>query len=372
MKRSTIWLLSLPLCTPLSAQERPLALDISDTDTLLAGFYTEYGGDFQSCFAEIPEMLPRPDQVAFDGVPPEMPARLVIAIDGSGSMAGQVGGMPKMEAAQSAARAFLRDVPESVEVGLVAFGHVGGNDDAQREESCAGVEMIAEPGSDRTFVEDGLRSISATGWTPLAAAIEMSGKALDPTEDGLQVVYVVSDGRETCGGDPVAAAGALHESELTAVVNIIGFDLDAQDRAELEAVAAAGGGIFDEVAVNEAEARARARANTRRLREAEFDILLRLRDNSLATSIAIRDLQTCVSQEIRDEQATWNDLMRSADEELRSALTQARPTFFARHDRLRLQSQRVAEAMRMLLDGNRSEMAAALVDLEEAFEAVDN
>src|SRR5699024_10051640 len=87
--------------------------------------------------------------------------------------------------------------------------------------------------------------IQATGWTPLAAAISKAGASFQPRAGmGEQVVFVVSDGLETCGGDPVAAARALHESEVHAIVNIIGFDIAAEDRRALEAVAAAGGGTF--------------------------------------------------------------------------------------------------------------------------------
>jgi len=61
-----------------------------------------------------------------------------------------------------------------------------------------------------------------------------------------QAVYVVSDGNDTCDGDPIAAARALHGGETAAVVNVIGFDWAAADRAELMAVAKAGGGMFSD------------------------------------------------------------------------------------------------------------------------------
>ncbi|SEN58785.1 vWA domain-containing protein [Lihuaxuella thermophila] len=61
------------------------------------------------------------------------------------------------------------------------------------------------------------------------------------------IVYVVSDGVETCGGDPVQAAKELHESNMKAVVNIIGFDLDDAGQKALQAVADAGGGEYSSV-----------------------------------------------------------------------------------------------------------------------------
>ncbi len=65
---------------------------------------------------------------------------------------------------------------------------------------------------------------------------------------GAQVIYVVSDGNETCGGDPVAAARAINAGDTHAIVNIIGFDLPAIDRVALGKVAQAGGGALIDIA----------------------------------------------------------------------------------------------------------------------------
>ena len=58
---------------------------------------------------------------------------------------------------------------------------------------------------------------------------------------------MVSDGIETCGGDPVKAAKELNRSDIKAVVNIIGFDLDDEGQRQLKAVADAGGGEYSSV-----------------------------------------------------------------------------------------------------------------------------
>ena len=54
----------------------------------------------------------------------------------------------------------------------------------------------------------------------------------------------MSDGGETCDGDPAAAAKSLKESEISPVVNIIGFDLDSESEKQLMAVADAVGGTY--------------------------------------------------------------------------------------------------------------------------------
>lgn len=66
-------------------------------------------------------------------------------------------------------------------------------------------------------------------------------KAGDNTEN---IVYVVSDGVETCDGNPVEEAGKLADSDLNAKVHIIGFDVDDEGQEQLKAAAEAGNGKY--------------------------------------------------------------------------------------------------------------------------------
>lgn len=57
---------------------------------------------------------------------------------------------------------------------------------------------------------------------------------------GQNIIYVVSDGIETCDGDSAKEAKELHDSNIKAVVNIIGFDVDSAGQKQLLSVAEAG------------------------------------------------------------------------------------------------------------------------------------
>lgn len=214
-------------------------------------YLAENGQDIDACFEDFPELRDEGLGLSMrsageDEALPVPPTRVIVALDASGSMAGRVGGETKMEAARDAALSFISSLPEGVDIGLLAFGHRGDNTEAGREQSCAGVETVYPLASaDPERIGQALSGFTATGWTPLAAAIETAGRSFSPSDTpGEQVVYVVSDGEETCGGDPVAAAAALHGSDVRAIVNIVGLDLPPADRAQLEAVAEAGGGRF--------------------------------------------------------------------------------------------------------------------------------
>jgi hypothetical protein len=177
----------------------------------------------------------------------EGPLNVAILLDSSGSMAAKASGTEKMAAAKEALKKFAEGLPKDVNVMLRVYGHKGSNDDKDKQLSCSSTEVVYPLGTyDAGSFGQSLSKFKPTGWTPLAASITAAEKDLQGKE-GNNVVYIVSDGIETCGGDPVAAAKRLHESNIQAEVNIIGFDVDNKGQQQLKAVAEAGGGTFESV-----------------------------------------------------------------------------------------------------------------------------
>ena len=177
-----------------------------------------------------------------------------ILLDASGSMAGRVNGGVKMDLAKDAIRNFVSKLPEGVQVALRVYGHKGSNQQKDKELSCKSSELVypLKDYDESSFLKS-LDKFRPTGWTPLAEAIEqaksdLSGKTGENVEN---IIYVVSDGIETCGGDPVKVAKELHESEIRAIVNIIGFDVDNAGQRALKKVAEAGGGKYATVNTGE-------------------------------------------------------------------------------------------------------------------------
>lgn len=190
--------------------------------------------------------MEQPASTAFAASPAV--TRVVVAIDGSGSMAADIGGRSKLARAKDATLAFIDSLGKDVELSVLAFGQQGDNTDGGKAQSCRGIDTIAAMSRDRTAQRQAVASVRAVGWTPLAAALQDAKGQFGKMPPGEQVVYVVSDGNETCGGNPVAAARAINTGDTRAIVNIIGFDLPAADRAALTAVAQAGGGTLVNIA----------------------------------------------------------------------------------------------------------------------------
>jgi len=335
------------LASTIHAEEASLSTqrEFWNADQLYQDFLAEFGKDTKSCYADytINEGPPMP------GGPQTMGQRwkkAVIAIDASGSMIGRIGGKPKMDAAKAAVRKFLDAVPPDAEIGLLAFGHRGSNTESGKSTSCNAVEMLSDVAKvDKAKLSAALDGVQATGWTPLAAAITQAGKSFPPASgEGEQVVFVVSDGLETCGGDPVAAAKALRQSQVKAVVNIIGFNIAAKDRKALEAVAQAGGGIFSQAA-NQRELEQRLRVEHANLQEwLDYDhaALSTKNANNTSTLEATNHANTCVLDITNGENTRFltiaNQMIRDGQTDAESR-DEARERLAQRHRELKAEME---------------------------------
>lgn len=204
--------------------------------------------DQTACFGEVAPTgaeMEAPSIHGFSAMPGI--TRVVMALDGSGSMAAPVGGRSKLELAKEATLAFIDSLDSEVEASLLIFGQQGDNSESGKALSCRGIDQAAPLSRDRAALRQSVQSVRAVGWTPLAAALQRAQRLLSAAPPGRQVVYVVSDGNETCGGNPVAIARAINTGNTHAIVNIIGFDLPRADRAALGAVAGAGGGALIDI-----------------------------------------------------------------------------------------------------------------------------
>ena len=100
----------------------------------------------------------------------------------------------------------------------------------------------------RTF-ETSLNQAIPAGWTPTGFALKEAAKDLStfPGEQNTNIVYLVSDGVATCDDDPVGAAKALYDSDITPIINVIGFNVDTDGQRQLKEVAKAVNGSYQNV-----------------------------------------------------------------------------------------------------------------------------
>lgn len=108
-------------------------------------------------------------------------------------------------------------------------------------------ELLAPLGSDPPALAAALDRVIPMGNIPLTEAIRQAILNLRDREGNVSVV-IVSDGEETCGGDPCQAARIARESGVGLRIHVIGFDVTPQETGQLTCIAEAGGGRYFQVA----------------------------------------------------------------------------------------------------------------------------
>ncbi len=164
---------------------------------------------------------------------------ILFILDASNSMWGQVEGKPKIDVARQALAALLSDLPADTRVGLMAYGH-------RRAGDCSDVELLAPVGAlEPKALVKRVEEITPQGKTPLAASLEAAKAAFGPgmKEDNRNVI-LISDGVETCGGEPCKAAADLAAAGIGTRIHVVGFDLSAEEKAALDCIAREGHGKY--------------------------------------------------------------------------------------------------------------------------------
>ncbi len=173
-------------------------------------------------------------------------SRVEYILDVSGSMNALAAGEKRIDAAKKALTAMVQGIPDGSTVALRLYSHrVSPQDKAA---SCKDTELVIPfgPISKQQFIN----TVNATvplGQTPIAYSLEQASLDFTPGADEQQTIILVSDGEESCGGDPVAVAKALIAKGFKIKINVIGFDVDAAAKNQLAAIASSTGGQYFDV-----------------------------------------------------------------------------------------------------------------------------
>lgn len=159
---------------------------------------------------------------------------MVIVLDVSGSMNDPSlndPGQSRLGVAKEALRQAITGLePGEIDLGLRTFNRCGTR-----------LVQPVGPVNPAALVSD-IDGITAGGSTGIQVALEAAVDDL-PETSGTRTVLLISDGLETCGGDPCAAAQSLIASGVRFVVNTVGFQTDGTPaEAQLQCIADSTGG----------------------------------------------------------------------------------------------------------------------------------
>jgi Mg-chelatase subunit ChlD len=164
-----------------------------------------------------------------------------IVVDASRSMWGRMHGEPKMVVAKEILQDVSHWFPEDLELALRAYGSTSPSDN----NDCADSALLVPFGEEnREPIRAAIARLRPLGQTPIAYALNQAASDFGSLQNDRALV-LVTDGIESCGGDPARAARELREQGI--MVHLIGFGLGNaadEDAASLQAVANASGGRY--------------------------------------------------------------------------------------------------------------------------------
>lgn len=163
--------------------------------------------------------------------------QIMIILDASGSMYGQINGKAKIDIAKEVIHKIVPAISKEVKVGLSAYGH-------HRKGDCSDIEILIKPGaSSRDELLSRMDNITPKGMTPIAQSIKKVTDVIKENEAETTII-LVSDGKETCVPDPCGTVKSLKNSGVKFVLDVIGFDVSPEEKKQLMCIAKAGGGKY--------------------------------------------------------------------------------------------------------------------------------
>lgn len=166
---------------------------------------------------------------------------LEIILDLSGSMKLPLGKSTRIATARQVLRGVLQKIPDDFNVGLRFYGNRYGS---RQKETCTDTELVAPIAPiDRDALQSLVDAATPRGETPLVYSVLQT--PADLKEVGGGSVVLITDGEESCKGDPAKAAQQLRASGIDVTLNIVGFTLTGKEvQQQLTTLAEATGGHF--------------------------------------------------------------------------------------------------------------------------------
>ena len=170
-------------------------------------------------------------------------------LDASGSMLQLLSdGIPKRDAAKEYLIEHLLTFAPETHFGMRAYGHrLRWQDD--KEASCDDIELVApiEIGQ-LASISGWLQDFETLGMTPLHASVEQALEDFDTSDSSrLNNLILISDGIETCAGDPCHLVELAKREGVNFSIHVVGLAVDAETRAQLTCIADEGGGVYYDV-----------------------------------------------------------------------------------------------------------------------------
>ncbi|MDZ4845465.1 MAG: VWA domain-containing protein [Chitinophagales bacterium] len=163
--------------------------------------------------------------------------RILFLLDASGSMQSKWG-TGNMETRWHSARNILTEMVDylsqrkDVELALRVYGHQS----MLTMKDCKDTQLeVGFSLNSMSYIKTRLQTLSPKGVTPIAYSLEKAAADF-PDNKGRNIIILMTDGEESCGGDPCAVANALEEKNIVLKHFVIGIGVEASARQAFDCI----------------------------------------------------------------------------------------------------------------------------------------
>ncbi len=163
-----------------------------------------------------------------------------IVFDASKSMLEKIQDESKLDIGKKTLYALLKRLMKNnnIKTGLRVYGHLN--------KSCTGNTSLEIPMgyNNALHLRRKVNGIQAKGKTPLAYALQQAEKDFDKNIPGQKVIILVTDGIESCNGNPCATATYLNQRGIVDKIHVIGLGMKPSHFHALKCIASPSGSML--------------------------------------------------------------------------------------------------------------------------------
>lgn len=157
---------------------------------------------------------------------------ILIVFDASGSMEDKIKGETKIHIAKRVLEDVLIKAGLDINIGLRVYG--ASNPTGNPYFDCSDSKLVVLPGTgNRRTVVSEIYKILPRGFTPITYSLSQAVQDIAPYS-GDKSIILISDGLETCGGDPCQLAETINQSKIDLKIDVVGFGVKDDWAAQQE------------------------------------------------------------------------------------------------------------------------------------------
>ncbi|UOG73149.1 VWA domain-containing protein [Hymenobacter tibetensis] len=174
-------------------------------------------------------------ELCAQNVPPVKPqvTRILFLLDASGSMLAPWEGQPRMDVAKSLLAKMVDSLNAypNLELGLRAYGHLHDRSENNCEDSKLEVPFAPK---NAAAIKTRLKTLEPKGNTPITYSLLQSAGDFPTDKTARNVLILITDGLESCKGDPCATSIALQRKRVFLKPFVIGIGAEKEFGKQLE------------------------------------------------------------------------------------------------------------------------------------------